>query len=81
MTKLKTTFEFCMDVVNNGYFDDTKLMPQIASGRNMNGALSVSSAEPVAMERGRAAASPPASGFTLTHIPDTEYSSRPWRNK
>ena len=70
MTKLKTTFEFCMDVVNNGYFDDTRLMPQIASGRNMNGALSGSSAQPVAMERGRAVASPPASDIRLTVVPD-----------
>lgn len=70
MTRMATTFDFCMDVVMNGYFDDTKLQPQIASGTNMNGALSSSPAQPVAMERGRAAASPPASGVQLIHIPD-----------
>lgn len=71
MTRMSTTFEFCMDVVVNGYFDDTKLQPKIASGTNMNGALTTSAFQPVAMERGRAAASPPAaSGIDLIHIPD-----------
>lgn len=60
MTRVSTTADFCMDAVNNGIFDDTKLMPQIASGRNMNGTTSYSSSEPVAIQRGRAAASPPA---------------------
>lgn len=60
LTRVATTAEFCLDAVNNGIFDDTKLMPQIASGRNMNGAMNYSSSEPVAIQRGRAAASPPA---------------------
>lgn len=79
MTRMATTFDFCMDVVMNGYFDDTKLQPQIASGTNMNGLLSSSPsqpAQPVAMERGRAAASPPASNSRLTIISDNSRTPR-----
>ncbi|MNF64901.1 hypothetical protein D3C84_466470 [compost metagenome] len=60
MTRMATTFDFCMDVVVNGYFDDTRVTPQIASGRNPDGLMNGSPAEPGAIQRGRAAASPPA---------------------
>jgi|GEM_PF-2105272 len=32
---MKTTFEFCMDVVQNGYFDDTHLLPSHATGNQI----------------------------------------------
>lgn len=81
LTRVATTAEFCLDAVNNGIFDDTKLMPQIASGRNMNGAMNYSSSEPVAIQRGRAASSPPAvsTPTPVTIVADSEYPARPWR--
>ena len=57
VTKMETTFEFCMDVVNNGYFDDTRLAPSFASGGS-RGLTSSSPATPAAANgRGRAAPS------------------------
>jgi hypothetical protein len=58
-TRMKTSFEFCMDVVENGYFDDTKLQPVYATGNSKNGPTSRPSVDPaVATQRGPAAASP-----------------------
>ena len=87
VTKLRTSFEFCMDVVNNGFFDDTKVPPSYASGYSRNGTLNtVPTAEPAAaIQRGRAASSPtPVDSYSspspsLTVVADSEYSSRPWR--
>lgn len=77
MTRLTTSFEFCMDVVNNGYFDDTRVMPQIASGRNTSGLMNGSPAEPAAIQRGRAAASPPATADDLNPRVTVINSGRP----
>lgn len=87
VTKLRTTFDFCMDVVNNGFFDDTKVPPSYASGYSRNGSLNtVPAAEPAAaIQRGRAASSPtPVDSYSSTSVPvtvvaDSEYPSRPWR--
>lgn len=81
VTRVATTPEFCLDAVNNGVFDDTKLMPQIASGRNTSGTMSYSASEPVAIQRGRAATSPPAvyTPQPVNVVADSEYPSRPWR--
>ena len=87
VTKLRTTFDFCMDVVNNGFFDDTKVPPSYASGYSRNGSLNtVPAAEPAtAIQRGRAATSPtPVESYStastpVTVVADSEYSSRPWR--
>jgi len=86
VTKMHTSFDFCMDVVNNGFFDDTKVQPSYASGHNGNGSLNtVPSSEPAAaIQRGRAATSPTpvdsySSAPTVTIVEDHEYSSRPWR--
>lgn len=82
VTRLQTTFEFCMDVVNNGYFDDTRNPPLYASGRS-NGSLITSSSlavEPAPpIDRGRAASSAATVQPRLTVVPDSEYPSRPWR--
>ncbi|TRX76702.1 zonular occludens toxin domain-containing protein [Pseudomonas mangiferae] len=59
-TRMKTTFEFCMDVVVNGYFDDTRLSPQYATGNSTRGVTTSPSPDPAAaIRRGRAATSPP----------------------
>ncbi len=39
VTRMHTTFEFCMDVVNNGYFDDTRMPPTYASGNSTRGLI------------------------------------------
>jgi len=58
-TRVQTTAEFCLDVVRNGIFDDTRQMPQFASGR-IRGISNGPLPEPAAIQRGRAADSPPA---------------------
>lgn len=86
VTKLRTTFDFCMDVVNNGFFDDTKVPPTFASGNSSGNLNTVPVTSPAtAIQRGRAATSPtPVESFSSTSAPvtvvaDSEYSSRPWR--
>ncbi|MFV9611970.1 hypothetical protein [Pseudomonas aeruginosa] len=50
---MHTTFEFCMDVVNNGYFDDTRMPPTYASGNSTRGLITSPSVDPAtAIERG-----------------------------
>lgn len=89
-TRMKTSFEFCMDVVENGYFDDTKLQPVYATGNSKNGPTSRPSVDPAgAILRGPAAESPrqvaiqsstvESSGTQYTVVADSEYGSRPWR--
>lgn len=84
VTRLETSFEFCMDVVNNGYFDDTRNPPLYASGRS-NGSLTTSAA-PTAIpappiDRGRAASSAATVQPRLTVVQDSEFPSRPWRSQ
>lgn len=85
VTKMRTSFEFCMDVVNNGFFDETRVPPTYASGHSAGNLTTSPSADPAAaIQRGRAAASPTpvesySSGPTLTIVEDHEYPSRPWR--
>lgn len=58
VTKMATTFEFCMDVVSNGFFDDTRLAPTYATGNSSRGITTSPSSSPAAAsERGRAALS------------------------
>lgn len=58
ITRMETTFEFCMDVVVNGYFDDTRLVPTYATGNSSRGLTTEPSASPAAaIDRGRAASS------------------------
>ena len=92
-TRIATDVAFCVDVVTNGIFDDTKLQPTYASGRNPNGIVTESRTDPAAaMQRGRAAASPPQPSVSsssestaaeyvprVTIVADSEYPSRPWR--
>ncbi|TEE83019.1 zonular occludens toxin [Pseudomonas aeruginosa] len=74
-TRMHTTFEFCMDVVNNGYFDDTRMPPTYASGNSTRGLITSPSVDPAtAIERGRAATSPtPGDAFStrVTIVPDS----------
>ncbi|MFI8980357.1 zonular occludens toxin domain-containing protein [Ectopseudomonas khazarica] len=85
VTSLETSFEFCMDVVVNGYFDDTRLAPSYASGNSTRGLTSQPTPESpfieaAARDRGRAASSQqPISTVPVTVIPNSEYASRPWR--
>lgn len=86
VTKLRTSFEFCMDVVSNGFFDDTKVPPTYASANSTGNLNTVPSTDPAtAIQRGRAATSPtPVESYSQNQVPvtivaDTEYSSRPWR--
>lgn len=58
-TRVQTTAEFCLDVVRNGIFDDTRQLPQFASG-HVRGINNGPVPEPAANQRGRAAISPPA---------------------
>lgn len=76
VTALETSFEFCMDVVQNGYFDDTRLAPSYASGSSTRGLTSQPSPEPFTPaavgDRGRAASrQQPVSAVPVTVIPDT----------
>lgn len=59
-SRLEMEFDTCMDIVENGYFDDTRQRPSIASGNNRNGLIDTPATQPAAIQRGRAAASPPA---------------------
>lgn len=91
-TRMATDVTFCVDAVTNGIFDDTKLQPVFASGRNPSGTVTESRADPAAaLRRGRAAATPPQGDSSIssapaaeyvprvTVVPDSEYPSRPWR--
>lgn len=78
---MKTTFDFCMDVVNNGYFDDTRQQPAIANP-NARGVSSRSEAQPDGLPRGPAGVSQKVAqraGNEPTIITDSEYAGRPWR--
>ncbi|WP_410525385.1 zonular occludens toxin [Pseudomonas aeruginosa] len=80
VTRMHTTFEFCMDVVNNGYFDDTRMPPTYASGNSTRGLITSPSVDPAtAIERGRAATSPtPGDAFStrVTIVPDSSRTPR-----
>lgn len=83
-TRMKTSFEFCMDVVANGYFDDTKLQPVYASGNSKTSGNTRPSVDPAdALRRGPAAGAqrqgqqPTGANFTI--VADSELPNRPWR--
>lgn len=80
VTKVSTSPEFCLTVVTNGMFDDTRQPPSYASGNSRGGLNTSPSALPptAAMERGRAAASQQSATPVVNIIPDNEYPSRPW---
>jgi hypothetical protein len=77
VTRVQTTAEFCLNVVENGIFDDTRLPPLYASSTGQLTTSTQPAIEPAANQRGRAAISPPA---PVTVISNTEYTSRPWRS-
>lgn len=65
-SRLDVSFEFCMNVVQNGYFDPAKPDPQ-------------QQARPVGMQTASNTMSPIQSGSQTTIVPDGSYASRPWR--
>lgn len=79
-TRIKTSLEFCMSVVENGYFDDTRQMPAIATS---SGISSRKTDDPVDLRRGPAAADRrdvANHATTPTIIADSELATRPWRS-
>jgi hypothetical protein len=54
MTRMKTSIEFCMDVVKNGYFDDSQIQRTIAT-ENKRGPTMQPSGKAVGLRRGLAA--------------------------
>lgn len=82
VTRVDTHPQFCLDVVRNGMFDDTRRPPQYAnaSGLTTSPMGPISSAQQT--HRGLAgvnAAPLPVPSASVTVISDTEYASRPWR--
>ncbi|MFY1662842.1 zonular occludens toxin domain-containing protein [Pseudomonas sp. Pseu.R1] len=80
-TRIKTSLEFCMSVVENGYFDDTRQMPAISTP---SGLSSRKPDVPVDQRRGLAAADRrdvSSHATTPTIVADTELASRPWRHQ
>ncbi|MCY1353314.1 hypothetical protein D9M69_396510 [compost metagenome] len=73
-SKFATSFDFCLAVSRDGYFDPSipdrgavdQRMAQAPLPQPANG-------QPYAPET--------AHGATVTIVPDSEYQSRPWRNK
>ena len=80
MTRMQTSFEFCVDVAQNGYFDDTKQQPQIASGQN-RGLSSRVPETSSSLRRGPAAVGETAAQSTGNFhiVSDDEFPGRPWR--
>jgi hypothetical protein len=77
VTRVETSARFCLNVVENGMFDDTKVPPTYGTitGKPATSSGPASSDlgfETAAIQRGRAANSPlSTSGSTLTIIPDS----------
>lgn len=84
-TRLNTSSEFCLDVVRNGYFDDTQLQPQYATANSPRGLTSSPSKGPADVIRrvpaavSQRLAKPVASDVVV--IKDNVYAERPWRTK
>jgi len=88
-SQVQTTFEYCMNAVENRFFDPTlpdhgsqqvASLPQpptaglVASGSDVGAPRDVSSGAPLA-----SATDGGFGGTRLTIVPDSEYPSRPWR--
>ena len=71
-TRLDVSFAFCMSVVENGYFDDTK-----ADRSPQQNPMIAQAPAPAALPASRPAAAQPVPSLTI--VADSEYASRPWR--
>lgn len=90
MSRMSTSLEFCMDVVQNGYFDDSQLQRTIATS-DKRGPTMVPSGQADGLRRGLAAVDqrPQTASRTQSQhafnepviVADSEMASRPWRNK
>lgn len=80
-TRMKTSLEFCMDIVRNGYFDDSQQERAYAN----TGARAASSQpvqQPAGLLRGPAAVGQRVDVHSATQptiVADSEFSGRPWR--
>lgn len=74
-TRVATSFDYCADVVLNGRFD-----PSIADAGSESDKLSQGQPPPIGAPVAFNGSSAP-SDLQVVVIPDSEYASRPWRNK
>lgn len=89
MSRMSTSVEFCMDVVQNGYFDDSKLQRTLATSNSV-GPAATTSGQSEGLRRVPAAVdqrTQPADN-TRHHqfnepvvVADSELASRPWRSR
>lgn len=80
-TRLKTSLEFCMDVVRNGFFDDSVQQSAYASA-NSRGPSSQPPEQPVAVRRGLAGVQQKVEPHMFNEpvvVADSELPARPWR--
>ncbi|MEE4334192.1 zonular occludens toxin domain-containing protein [Pseudomonas alliivorans] len=82
-TRMNTSFDFCMSVVQNGYFDDTKQMPAYANPTGLSSNRTLETRD--GLHRGLAGvdqnAQPSKLPSRFNIVPDSELGSRPWRHK
>ncbi|MEE4652642.1 zonular occludens toxin domain-containing protein [Pseudomonas alliivorans] len=82
-TRMTTSFDFCMSVVQNGYFDDTKQMPAYANPSGLSSNRLPESRD--GLQRGLAAVDqsgqPIRQPSRFNIIPNGELADRPWRHK
>lgn len=82
-TRLKTSLEFCMDVVRNGFFDDSVQQAAYASA-NSRGPSSQRPEQPDGLRRGPAGVDQkvvPHAFNEPTIVSNSEWSARPWRGQ
>jgi len=82
-TRLKTSLEFCMDVVRNGFFDDSVQQAAYASA-NSRGPSSQKPEQPDGLRRGPAGVDQkvvPHAFNEPTIVSNSEWSTRPWRGQ
>jgi len=80
-TRIKTSLEFCMDVVRNGFFDDSVQQAAYASA-NSRGPSSQKPEQPDGLRRGPAGVDQRVVQHAFnepTVVADSESASRPWR--
>ncbi|MFS2161111.1 zonular occludens toxin domain-containing protein [Pseudomonas sp. Pseusp122] len=81
-TRMATTFDFCMSVVENGYFDDTKQAPVYAQPNGLSTRKSDQREQADGLRRGPAAVGQRLATRAFNDpdvIPDSSYAERPWR--
>ena len=82
-TRIKTSVEFCMDVVRNGFFDDSVQQSAYASA-NARGPSSQRPDQPDAARRGPAGVQQKVEPHAFnepTIVSNSEWAARPWRGQ